>query len=302
MSRNLPPLNALRAFEAAARHLSFAKAAEELHVTPSAISHQIKSLEAYLGLPLFRRMNKAILLTDEGQTLLPGLRAGFQQLAEAVARARACNLRQVLTISAAPSFASKWLVPRLDKFRRQHPDIDVRIDASIELVDYAQADVDVGIRYGTGHYPDLYSECLLSDEIVPVCSPVLLEGEHPLRQPADLRYHTLLHIDESTINSGWPDWPMWCRSAGIDDIDSQRGSRFSQTSLALQAAVQGHGVALLSFVLVADDLAEGRLVKLFAASFPVEFCYYFVCLHTSLTNPKVAAFQRWLQQETARSG
>ena len=181
MSERLPPLNALRAFEAAARHLSFARAAQELHVTPSAISHQIKTLEEHLGLPLFRRLNKMLLLTDEGQALLPGLRAGFEQLADAVASARRCNLRRVLTVSAAPSFAGKWLVPRLDRFRQAQPDIDVRVDASIQLVDFARADVDVGIRYGTGRYPGLHVECLMADEVLPVCSPQLLQGAHALR-------------------------------------------------------------------------------------------------------------------------
>ena len=301
MSERLPPLNALRAFESAARHLSFAKAAEELHVTPSAISHQIKTLEEYLGLSLFRRLNKMILLTDEGQALLPGLRAGFEQLADAVANARKCNLRRVLTVSAAPAFAGKWLVPRLDRFRQAQPDIDVRVDASIQLVDFSRADVDVGIRYGSGRYPGLHVECLMSDEIVPVCSPKLLQGEHPLQEPDDLRHHTLLHIDDVVATSGWPDWSMWLRSARIEGIDARRGPRFSQSSMAIQSALEGHGVVLVSCVLVADDLAARRLVKLFSTSFPVDFCYYLVCLETSLNNPKVAAFRDWLRTEVAAS-
>ena len=301
MSDRLPPLNALRAFEAAARHLSFAKAAAELHVTPSAISHQIKTLEEHLGLQLFRRRNKLILLTDEGQALLPGLRLGFEQLTDAVARARACNMHRVLTISAAPSFAGKWLVPRLDRFRQIQPDIDVRVDANVGLVDFSRADVDVGIRYGLGHYPGLYVDCLMSDEIVPVCSPRLLRGKHRLLEPDDLRHHTLLHIDDITITSGWPDWTMWCNSAGIKEINTYRGPRFSQASLAIQAAQEGHGVMLSSCVLVADDLVAGRLVKLFSSSYPVDFCYYLVCPESHLNNPKVAAFCNWLREEAATS-
>ena len=297
MSERLPPLNALRAFEAAARHLSFARAAQELHVTPSAISHQIKTLEEHLGLPLFRRLNKMLLLTDEGQALLPGLRAGFEQLADAVASARRCNLRRVLTVSAAPSFAGKWLVPRLDRFRQAQPDIDVRVDASIQLVDFARADVDVGIRYGTGRYPGLHVECLMADEVLPVCSPQLLQGAHALREPEDLRGQTLLHIDDVTITSGWPDWAMWFSSAGVKNVDTHRGPRFGQANLAIQAAQEGHGVVLVSCVLVADDLAAGRLVRLFSSSYPVDFCYYLVCPEVNLGNPKVAAFCDWLREE-----
>lgn len=299
MSERLPPLNALRAFEAAARHLSFVKAAEELNVTPSAVSHQIKTLEDHLGLLLFRRLNKMILLTDEGQALLPGLRAGFEQLAAAVANARSCSLRRVLTVSTAPTFASKWLVPRLERFRRLHPEIDVRIDANDRLVDFTRDDVDLGIRYGAGHYPGLHVECLLADEIVPVCSPKLLQGEHPLREPDDLRHHTLIHIDDITTTDDWPDWTMWCSSAGLSDIDTRRGPRFSHSSLALQSALQGDGVAMVSRVLVADDLDSGRLVTLFSATLPVKFCYHLVCLESNLDNPKVAAFRHWLQAETA---
>jgi LysR family glycine cleavage system transcriptional activator len=187
MARSLPPLNALRAFEAAGRHLSLTKAAAELHVTPAAISHQVKSLEEWLGVPLFRRLNRAILLTDAGQGCLKGLRDGFDRLSEAVESVRVHAATGPLTVSVAPSFASKWLVPRLDVFRRAHPQIDVRIDASTRLADFSRDDIDLAIRYGRGHYPGLGIDRLLTEEVFPVCSPKLRRGHPALRQPADLR-------------------------------------------------------------------------------------------------------------------
>src|SRR4051794_36642926 len=189
----LPPLNSLRAFEAAARHLSFAEAAAELHVTPAAISHQIKALEADLGVKLFRRFNRAVRLTDAGQACLPGLRDGFERIAEAVARARQGDSVGVLTVTASPAIAAKWLVPRLERFRERHPSIDLRIDASMRLVDFTREDVHVGLRYGGGKYPGLHTELLLRSEVFPVCAPALLKGKHPLREPEDLRHHTLIH-------------------------------------------------------------------------------------------------------------
>ena len=204
MNPRLPPLNALRAFETAARHLSFRRAAEELFVTPAAISHQIKGLEDYLGVMLFHRLNKSLLLTEAGQAALPALRDGFERLAEAVEILRADSPSRLLTVSVAPSFASKWLVPRLERFRQSVPGIDIRIDATSRCVDFIRDRVDVGIRYGAGDYPGLHSDCLRDDEVMPVCSPALLAGEYPLQQPDDLRHHTLLHIDDPVIASGWP--------------------------------------------------------------------------------------------------
>lgn len=298
MSQRLPPLNALRAFEAAARHLNFSKAAAELYVTPAAISHQIKGLEEFLGVQLFRRRNKNLLLTDSGQAALPALREGFARLADAIELMRSGDVERILTVSVAPSFAGKWLVPRLDRFRESYPGIDVRVDANSRLVDFARDDVDIAIRYGSGDYPGLHVDCLLADEIVPVCSPRLLTGSAPLKKPADLRKHTLLHIEDPIMSGAYPDWKMWLLSAGIDDIDATRGPRFSQSNMAIQAAVEGHGVALAGSILVADDLAAGRLVKPFALSFPVNFCYYLVCPQATLAMPKMNAFREWLLSQT----
>src|SRR5690606_17576811 len=228
MARRLPPLNALRAFEAAARHMSFTNAAEELFVTPAAISHQIRALEEWCGQPLFRRLNRALLLTEAGQMLHPGLRDGFDRLAETVERLRACEAGGELVVSMPPSFASKWLVPRLERFTSRHPDIDVRISANIELVDFRRDRVDVALRFGFGHYPELEVHRLFTASVAPICSPRLLEGPHPLRTPQDLRLHTLLHDDSTFLfDATHPDWRMWLKAAGVEGVDASRGPRFS---------------------------------------------------------------------------
>ena len=195
MARSLPPLNSLRAFEAAARHLSFTKAAGELNVTPAAISHQIKALEEFLGVVLFRRLTRALRLTDAGQAAFPKVREGFDKLAEAVEILRAEEESKVLTVSVSPSFGAKWLVPRLDRFRAAHPDLEIRIDATDRLADFQGDNVDVALRYGMGNYPGLLVDKLFGAEMVPVCSPDLLDGPQPLQRPQDLAHHTLLHLD-----------------------------------------------------------------------------------------------------------
>ncbi len=302
MARRLPPLNALRAFEAAARHLSFTKAAEELNVTPAAVSHQVKALEGYVGTPLFRRLTRALLLTDAGQAALPGLSEGFDRLAEAAAQLSARDGEGLLTISVAPSFGAKWLVPRLERFRAAHPEIDVRIDANDRVIDMAREAVDVGLRFGSGRYPGYRVDRLFSTEQVrsfPVCSPKLLEGPHGLETPDDLRHHTLLHQDWSQASEASPDWRMWLLAAGVRDIDPARGPRFSQTSMAVQAAIEGQGVALAEEVIVAGDLASGRLVRPFELSLsdPLHFAYYVASPEAAAEQPKVAAFRAWVLAE-----
>ncbi len=302
MARNLPPLNSLRAFEAAARQLSFTKAAEELHVTPAAVSHQIKALEEQLGVALFRRLTRALRLTEAGQAALPSLRDGFDKLAEGVARARAHETSGAVTVSVGPSFAAKWLVPRLDRFRMAHPDIEVRIDATDQLVDFERDNVDLSIRFGSGHYPGLEVEPLLIEEtIFPVCSPALLEGPQPLREPTDLRHHTLLHLDWDLERVTAPSWRMWLLAAGVHDVDYMRGPVFSMESLALQAAMEGQGVALVSSVLAGHDLAAGRLVMPFNLSVcdPLDFRYFVVTPKRTAELPKVAAFRGWLLAQAA---
>jgi LysR family glycine cleavage system transcriptional activator len=295
----LPPLNALRAFEAAARHLSFAEAAAELHVTPAAVSHQIKALEDDLGVKLFRRLNRAVRLTDAGQACLPGLRDGFERIAEAVARARQGDSVGVLTVTSSPGLAAKWLLPRLERFRERHPAIDLRIDASMRLVDFAREDVHVGLRYGTGNYPGLHTELLLRSEVFPVCAPALLKGEHPLRRPEDLRHHTLIHDETMRLDPQAPDWSMWLRAAGVTNVDPNRGLRFNQVTLALDAAIDGRGVTLTRDVFAAGDLAAGRLVRPFGKATPVSFAIYVVIPPALVMAPKVKAFRDWLFEEAA---
>lgn len=299
MPRRIAPLNALRAFEAAARHLSFSKAAEELHVTPAAISHQIKALEDYCGTSLFRRMTRALLLTDAGQAALPSLREGFDLLAGASALLARPREDHVLTVSAAPSIAGKWLVTRLERFRMKEPAIDVRLDAANHLTDFDRDGVDLVIRYGGGNYPGLHVEPLFETNVVPVCSPELLRGPNPLREPADLARHTLLHVSWSSQDVTWPIWRMWLLAAGVEGVDTERGPRFNDLGLVMQTAIAGHGVALVPTVLTADDLAAGRLVRPFELSVPTDFGYYIVCPKEKMKEPKVAVFAAWLREEAA---
>jgi len=302
MSRRLPPLNALRAFEAAGRHLSFSKAAEELHVTPAAISHHIKGLEEQLGVALFRREPRRLLLTDAGQRALPGLREAFDRMATTLAEIEQSAEGELLTISATPSLASKWLLPRLRHFRRANPELEVRLDASAHLVDFSrETDVDVGIRHGTGDYPGLEVEWLMTTSRTPVCAPTLLDGPNPLRTPQDLRHHTLLHVPWQCCGATDPDWPEWLASAGVTDVDAERGPRFNEYAYAIQAAVEGDGVVLATDVLVADDIAAGRLVKPFGSGLAGEtpFGYYLVYPPAKARVKRVKRFREWLLDEVA---
>ena len=296
MARPHPPLNALKAFESAGRHLSFTKAAAELNVTPAAISHQVKALEELLEVPLFRRLTRALRLSDAGQAALPTLSQGFDKLAQGVEQMRAHCESGVLTISVSPSFSAMWLVPRLEHFRSRHPDIEIRIDGTDRRVDLARDDADVAVRYGPGGYNGVRVDCLFSQVNTPVCSPALLSCEHPLRQPDDLRHHTLLHVDWKDAEASWR---MWLLAAGLHDIDPTRGPHFSMENMAVQAALDGHGVALIGDMLVADELAAGRLVRPFdpSLSTPLTFSYYLLSAKDSAEQPKVAAFRDWLLEE-----
>ncbi|MEL7027885.1 MAG: transcriptional regulator GcvA [Pseudomonadota bacterium] len=294
--RRLPPLNALRAFEAAARHLSFTKAAEELNVTPGAISQQVKALEDFVGAPVFRRHKRALLLTDEAQASLPVLREAFDKLAEAAGALAQSDQGGRLAVSVAPSFAAKWLVPRIDDFHERHPDIEVWISADMDVVDFAKDEVDMAIRYGGGQYPHLRVERLLSEKVIPVCSPSLLIGDHPLKTPEDLRQHTLLHDGSPDNDESCPTWPMWLKAAGVDGVDASRGPRFNQSSLVIEAAVAGKGVALAKSQLAVADLEAARLAIPFDMSVPIHFAYYLVCPEAKAKLPQVATFMDWLRQ------
>jgi len=300
MARPLPPLNALRAFESAGRHLSFTRAAAELNVTPAAISHQVKALEALVEVPLFHRLTRALRLTDAGQAALPTLSQGFDRLAQGVEQMCAHCESGLLTISVSPSFGAMWLMPRLEHFRSRHPEIEIRIDGTDRRVDLARDDADVALRYGPGGYNGVRVDWLFSQVNTPVCSPALLSGEHPLGQPDDLRHHTLLHVDWKDAEASWR---MWLLAAGLPDIDPTRGPHFTMESMALQAALDGHGVALIGDILVADDLAAGRLVRPFdpSLSTPLTFSFYLLSAKDSAEQPKVAAFRDWLLEEVRAS-
>jgi len=299
--RKLPPLNALRSFEAAARHLSFTKAAHELHVTPGAVSQQVKALEEYLGLTLFRRLNRALTLTQEAQNCLPALREGFDKLVQATQALTATETQNRLVISAAPSFASKWLVPRLGRFQQDCPDIDVWVSADMELADFDKDGVDVAVRYGAGAYPGLHAERLLTESVFPVCAPTLLTGRKALKKPEDLVHQTLLHDNSPDHDESCPDWTMWLKASGASHVNGTRGLRFNQSSLVLEAAISGRGVALAKSTLAEADLAAGRLAKPFDIAFPIEFAYYLVCPPSRLSLPRVQHFMEWVRRLAAEA-
>ncbi len=302
MSRRLPPLNALRVFEAAARHLSFTKAAEELNVTQAAISHQVKLLEDVLGVTLFRRLNRRLVLTEAGQAYLPPLRDAFDQMAAATRRVTQKGDSRMLRVSTLQSFAARFLMPRMPRFRAKHPEIELMISATHQLVDFRRDDVDVGIRVGRGEYPGLHVTKLMDDYIFPVCAPALLQGAHPLRSAADLKHHTLLHDMSDAVEEETLTWRAWLRQAGVEDVDHTRGPGFSDSAMTIQAAIAGHGVALGRRALAAEELAAGHLVQPFALEIKNRYSYYLVCAAANAGQPKQRAFRAWILEEVARSG
>jgi LysR family transcriptional regulator, glycine cleavage system transcriptional activator len=299
MLEQFPGLRSLRAFNAAAQHLSFTKAASEMGVTPAAISHQIKELEDQIGVALFTRTSRTMALTREGEILGAAATESLDILARAVKRIKRLENRKVLKVSASPSIAAKWLVPRLDRFLDQAPGAEVRVDVSTTALDFDRDDVDIAIRFGRGQYPGLKSDLLFTDKIFPVCSPRIITKEKPLSTPRDLLRHTLIHLDYEAQGLIWPNWKMWMMAAGIKDFDDKRGLHFGQTSLTVQAAIDGHGVALGDSNLVADDLAAGRLVKPFELSLraPPQFAYHVISPLDSTQNPLVDAFRQWCLAE-----
>lgn len=290
--RRLPPLNALRAFEAAARHLSFTRAASELNVTQAAVSHQIRGLEERLGRKLFRRVGRNLFLTDAAQSYLGDLRAAFDRIDEATRRLETQDRAGVLNASVLPSFAAMWLLPRLGRFRAVHPEIDVRLSADSEMVDFARSDFDVGIRTGRGKWPGLRADLILTERLTVICSPALLKTVQ-LDEPRDVAKLTLLH-DEPRER-----WNLWFRRMGVTDVDPWRGPGFSHSNMVIQAALAGQGAAVVGETLVADELKAGRLVRLFAETFPTDYSYYLVCPEAACDRPKIAAFRSWLLAEAA---
>src|SRR5271169_4181269 len=291
MSARLPSLNGLRAFEAAARHLSFTQAASELNVTQTAISHQIRRLEQELGIRLFVRQNRALTLTPEARDYLPGVRAAFNDLRLATDRLLRKDNEHVLTVSTLASLAAKWLLPRLSAFQEAHPGIDVRITTSTALVDFKSGDVDAAIRYGRGHWPGLRADWLTADELFPVCSPALIAGNRPLRCPEDLAQHTLLHS-----SGGYDDdWRLWLTAAGLpSNISKKPGLSFDLILMTVQAAIDGLGVAMGRTSYVEGDIAKGRLVVPFKITLPADAGFYLVSPEARAESAKLSAFRKWL--------
>ena len=302
MRRPLPALNALRTFEAVARLASFSRAAAELGVTPAAVSHQVKVLEEQLGQRLLTRTSRRVEVTAAGSALAQAVAEALDGLAAAVGRLKGRPRENRLLVSTSPSLGSKWLVPRLERFSQQHPEADVRIEVSSALVEFGE-DVDLALRFGAGSYPGLAAERLFDEVIFPVCSPKLLRRGPPLNEPEDLRRHTLIHYDWQAQGIVWPDWQMWLLAAGVRGVDTERGLHFGMGNLALQAAIDGQGVALGDSTLVSDDLAARRLVRPFALSLqaPLGFAYHLVYPAAALEKPLAAAFRDWLLAEAAET-
>ncbi|KAB2912486.1 MAG: transcriptional regulator GcvA [Hyphomicrobiaceae bacterium] len=295
MRRPLPPLNALKAFEATARHLSFSKAADELHVTAAALSHQIRGLEDLLGLRLFHRRARAIELTEAGRLIQPGIRAGFESLRVALEQLDRTRQDRILVVSATPGLTAKWIVPRLYRFLARHPDIEARISASTGYANFVTDGVDVGIRLSSGVHPDLYVEKLSDEWLLPLCSPRLLEGPDALRTPWDLPRFNLIQVDLPGIV---PTWEDWLRTVGVEGVDTTRGLRLNVADHALDAASEGAGVVLAYKLVAARDIGLGRLVVPFGPAIPVPGrSYFFVCPRGHEKRHSVKAFRDWVFEE-----
>ena len=299
MKREIPPLMWLRAFEATGRDLSFMKAAEELNVTPSALSHQVRQLEEMLGQKLFVRLNRSIRLTDAGTRCLPGLRDGFNRIADAMAQVRPAVPVNRLVVGTGPALAAKWLAPLLYKFVDAHPDLDLRIAASLAVASLERDGIDVTLRFGGGNYEGVVAEKLMDEAVAPICSPAFL-AQHPLRVPADLASVQILHDDSLCFVDGAPGWREWAQAAGVPDLDVDRGLRFNHADHGLDAAMEGAGIVLGRRTLAMRDLNAGRLVLPFEVSVPVRNTAVWLVYRPDdqgRMTPKVHAFRDWIFTE-----
>jgi LysR family glycine cleavage system transcriptional activator len=293
MPRQLPPLNALKAFEAAARSESFTRAAEELCVTQGAVSHQVKALEATLGIKLFIREHQRLVITDAGREYLNVVRDAFDRISAGTERVQQRQNTGVLTVSTSPDFAAKWLVYRLGRFAEAHPDIDLRISATMHHIDFAREEVDVAVRHGDGNWSGLDAIRLCTEQLFPVCSPKLMVGRNRLAKPSDLLKTPLLHLDDSKA------WSQWFDAAGVTDAETSHGLTLNRASMLIDAAVDGQGVALARTTLAAWDIINGRLVRPFDVGLKLARTYWIVCPKATSTKPKVATFRDWLLAEAA---
>ncbi|MCO6051163.1 transcriptional regulator GcvA [Mesorhizobium sp. RP14(2022)] len=297
MASFVPGTRALRVFDAAARHLNFTRAADEVGLTPAAVSHQIKEMEEQLGAVLFARTSRTIRLTEAGVLFRDAAAESLALLDHAALRLRKLQrTASQLTLSLDANFATKWMLPRVDEFRAEHPEIDLRFDISHALRDFSRDEVDAAVRFGKGHYPGLVSLRLFDNIIVPVCSPALLKGPKPLREPRDLLNHMLVHIEWSGQGITWPNWRSWMAAAGVSGFDNSRSLVFEDTAHAVQAAIAGQVVALADLAMVADDLAAGRLVRPFelGIKLPEEFGYFFVYPESSAGDVRIEALRDWV--------
>jgi LysR family glycine cleavage system transcriptional activator len=296
-------LNALRAFEASARHQSFSSAADELNVTPAAVGQLVRSLEEWLGTSLFLRIatgRARLVATDVAQRALPDIRAGFDRLSLGLERLKEGSASGLLTVTVSPAFAAKWLLPRIEGFHAAWPDTDVRLDTNLKPVDFTAQGIDIGVRYGAGAWPGLVAEKLMEEEIYPVCSPVLLRRQGQPGKPGDLAHETLIHDLSMDSYAGFPSWNAWLDSAGVADVATTRGMRINNSAAVLQAAIDGSGIALARSVMARDDLAAGRLVRLFPEiEFSSALAYYVVYRPECAALPRLIAFRNWLRDEAA---
>jgi LysR family glycine cleavage system transcriptional activator len=293
MRRSLPPLNALRSFDAAARHQSFTRAADELCVTQGAVSHQVKALEAELGLKLFNRARQGLAITDAGRNYLAVVQDAFDRIALGTDQLLQRQRAGVITVSTSPDFAAKWLVNRLGHFAEAHPEIELKISAAMHHVDFAREEVDLAIRHGAGNWPGLDAVNLCSEELFPVCSPSLVTSCNGIREPEDVLQFTLLHLNDRR------DWSRWLEAAGGTGEGMLHGPIFSHASMLIDAAIDGQGVALLRTALAAADLINGRLVRPFRVALRLSNTYWIVCPKAMRSLPKIVAFRDWLLAEAA---
>ncbi len=293
MLRRLPPLNALKAFEAAARHESFTRAAEELCVTQGAVSHQVKALEAELGIKLFNRERQRLIITDAGREYLTVLRDSFDRIAVGTERLIQRQSSGVLTVSTSPDFAAKWLVNRLGRFAEAHPGIDLRISATLHHVDFAREDVDLAVRHGDGSWPGLDVARLSTEQLFAVCSPKLLKGRQRITKPSDVLKFPLLHLDDRK------DWAKWLEAAGVAGTELSHGPVLNRASMVIDAAVDGQGIALARTTLAAWDLINGRLIRPLAETLRLSKTYWVICPKATSTLPKITTFRDWLLAEAA---
>lgn len=299
-------LNALRAFEASARHQSFSAAAVELNVTPAAVGQLVRTLEDWLGTPLFLRSTSGrarLVPTEMAARALPDIRAGFDRLTLGLERLQEISTSGVLTVTVSPAFAAKWLLPRIDRFQAAWPDTDVRLDTNHKSVDFVAQRIDIGVRYGMGSWSGLKADKLMDEEVYPVCSPELLRQRWRLRKPADIVRETLIHDLSMDGHAGFPTWEVWMKKAGVTNAPPTRGMQINNSAAVLQAAIEGHGIALARSVMARDDLASGRLVRLFPdVSVASELAYYVVYRPECASLPRLVAFRDWLLAEAQHDG